>query len=107
MGLSIPNPIDQDNCLSAAQAKEYIDSNDISFDRLKQMMPDVKTDTREKKTMQALKKHDEGQSFKANKLRATVGYDECGAERCIYSVYAVGAKSGPRQSQLDSLLGSL
>ena len=57
--------------------------------------------------MQALKKHDEGRSFKANKLRATVGCDECGAVRCIYSVYAVGAKRGPRQSQLDSLLGLL
>ena len=45
MDLPIPNPIDRDHFLSAAKAKEYIDSNNISFDRLKQMIPDVKTDT--------------------------------------------------------------
>ena len=48
MDLPIPNPIDRDHFLSAAQAKEYIDSNNVSFDRLRETMPDVKTYIEEK-----------------------------------------------------------
>ena len=45
MDLPIPDPSDGDHFLSPTHAREYIDINDVSFDELKKMMPDVKADT--------------------------------------------------------------
>ena len=68
MDLPIPDPSDGDHFLSPTHAREYIDINDVSFDELKKMMPDVKADTDEKKSIEKSKEYDEGRSFKANNV---------------------------------------
>eukprot|EP00957_Ditylum_brightwellii_P111580 8510830-Ditylum_brightwellii.AAC.1 len=53
------------------------------------------------------KKFDSHHMFHTSKVRATVSYDTCGAERVIYSDHMVGSKNGPSQDHLDNLLALL
>ena len=82
--LPVPNPSDKDHYLSATKAREYIDTNKTSFKTLKQFIPTTKADTDEQKAVKHAKSLDQGRSFTATKVRATVSCDSCGADRVIF-----------------------
>ena len=103
----MPNPSDKDHYLSAMETRECIDANKVSLETLKQFIPTTKADTDEQKAVKHAKSLDQGRSFTATKVRATVSCDSCGADRVIFSDNAVGTKKGTSKNQLECLLRSL
>ena len=107
LDLPLPDPSNKDHFLSPVDARNYIDTNAVTFETLKKCMPDVKADSEEKKAIKESKKLDDGHTFNANKVRATIPCGGCGARRCVYSDHDVGTKKGPSQTQLDSLIAEV
>lgn len=107
LDLPMPDPSNKDHFLSPVDAREYIDTNAVTFETLKKCMPDVKADSEEKKAIKESRKLDDGHTFNANKVRATIPCGGCGARRCVYSDHDVETKKGPSQTQLDSLIAEV
>ena len=105
--LPVPNRSDPDHFYSAPEARRYIDDNNVSFEKLKSFIPNTKEASEEKKAVNQSKLLDKGNFFSETKLRATIGCDNCGAERGFYSDFGVGTKKGPSKAQLNSLVASL
>ena len=80
----MPNTKDREHCLAPAKSRQYINTHNISFERLNHFIPDAKSDTYEKKPLKRLKGIDKGKSFVATNIRETVECNIYGAVRVIY-----------------------
>ena len=115
--LPIPNRDDPDHYLPPAKAREHIESNKMTADDLRALIPSVRKEAEKLKNangkggkeMKELKKLDGGQNFDSTKVRATVNCISCSATRAIYSKYAVGqlGKPAPSKVGLEKLQRSL
>ena len=72
----------------------------MSFEELKNVLPDVKVDLKEKQMLAKAmgKDKDNKKKIVASKLRAVVKCDSCGPPRCIYT-----HKRGKIQTHLNTL----
>ena len=64
----MPNPKYQEHFLAPAEARKYIKTHNILFERLKQFMKDEKVDTDENKSLKKSEELDKGKSFVATKV---------------------------------------
>ena len=103
MDLPVPKSHDRDHCISPTEARDYIDSNNVSFDRLQMFMLHSNTDTDEKKAIKQSKKLNIGRSFNDTKVRGSVRCYSCGASRIIYSDHDVGSNNFPTTKQQEDL----
>jgi len=109
MVLPVLDPDDSNHYLSTEVARKLIKSKPITFTELKEMIPNSKLDSAEKKSMKTAKAIDKaaGKNFHYSKVRDVVSCDYCGAISCIFSNKAVGKPGGPSQTSLDRLRVSL
>ena len=93
-------PIYRYHFLSPENTGCYIDKSNVSFEELKDVLPDVNVDSKENQMLaKAMEKDKENEkSFVASKLLAIVKCDYCGGTRCIYT-----HKGGQSQTQLNIL----
>ena len=101
--LPILNPSNRDHLLAPEKAREYIDTNELSFDELKGHVPDLQADTEEKTALKKAKELDKAHTFRAYKVRAVVIWDQCGASLPMYNNNAVGTKAGPMETEQSEL----
>ena len=107
MDLPVPNPKDQEHFLALYEPIQYIKTLYILFERLKQVMPNAKTDTDKKKSIKQSKDLGKGKQIVATKVWETVECDTCGVVHFIYSYHEVEEKKGPNKKQLKDLVKSL
>ena len=104
--LPVENENDDEHFLPPPDAREHIDTNNLTVEDLTKIIPTTGNNSEEKKLMAAARQKDKGKDFSSTKVRATAKCS-CGALRAIFSTYKVGNKGGPSQSDFKKLERSL
>ena len=97
------DPLDKSHFLSINKTRAYIDTKIPSLDELTSNLSDVKEDTIMKKRLAKGKEKDKGRIFDRSKVQIELICDGCNAHRCVYSNKMVGAKGGPKKSDVEDL----
>ena len=79
-------------------------TNNVSFQTLEQFIPTTKADYEKQKAVKHTQSLDQGQSFTASKVRATVSCDSCGADRVIFFWQCCWDKEGAKQESIGASL---
>ena len=103
--LPVPDPSDKEHFLPPQQARKAI-SKGLTFDKLKDFIPNAKDNSKEKNHVKEANKADRKRgkdAFHASKVRGIAKCDSCGASRVYFSKQQVGVRGGPTKKKLEAV----
>ena len=103
MYLPVIDPLDKAHLFSIDKTWSYIYTMGLSLEELMSNLPAVKEDTIMKKNLAKGKEKDKGRSFDRSNVQMELICDGCNTHWCVYSNKMVGAKGGPKISNVEEL----